>query len=186
MMTTTPEIIKIGIILLLLVCATIDLWTHRIPNALTYGGAIVGLLVNLWLYRESGLLTSVTGWLAGVAILAIPFVLRGIGGGDVKLLAAIGAWGGPLFAVYAVFYGALAGAVVAIGFLIWRGEVGLAVSPLIRMARWRVAFLLSGVVSDTQARVLEPKGKAPTASPMKTYFPFGPALAIGGIVALFL
>ena len=185
-MTSVPDSVKIGITVLLLVGAAIDLRTHRIPNALTYGGAVVGLIVNVWLGRETGLIASTTGWLAGVLLLAIPFVLRGIGGGDVKLLAAVGAWGGPLYALHALFFGALAGAVVAIGFLIWRGEVGLAILPIARIARWRIALLLTGIVSDSQSRLLEPKGAAPTGSPMKTYFPFGPALAIGGLVALFL
>ena len=185
-LSTLPDIVKIGVALLLIVGAVIDLRTHRIPNALTFGGALAGLLVNLGLSRDAGLLTSTTGWLVGVLLLAIPFMMRGIGGGDVKLLAAAGAWGGPLFALYAVFFGALAGSVVAVGFLVARGEVGLAIRPIVRIVRWRLALALTGVVSESQTRILVPKGAAQTVSPMKTYFPFGPALAIGGLITLFL
>ena len=185
-MGTIPDIVKFGITLILVVGAAIDLRTHRIPNVLTFGGAIAGLIVNFGLGQGTGLVTSATGWLVGVLLLAIPFMMRGIGGGDVKLLAAVGAWGGPFFALYAAFFGALAGSAVAIGFLIARGEVGLAIRPIVRMVRWWIALALTGVVSDRQSRILEPKGAAQTVSPMKTYFPFGPALAIGGLTALLL
>lgn len=181
-----PDIVKIGVTFVLLVSAAIDLRTHRIPNLLTFGGAIVGLIVNVGLSRESGLITSVTGWVVGVLLLAILFITRGIGGGDVKLLAAAGAWGGPYFALYTLFFGALAGSVIAIGFLVARGDVGQAIQPIVRALRWRIALTLSGVLSASQTQILEPKGAAPVASPLKTYFPFGPALAIGGLAALLL
>jgi prepilin peptidase CpaA len=180
------QVLKVGTILLLVIGAVWDIRTRRIPNLLTFGGAIVGGIANIAISHQDGLFNSVIGWGLGIALLFIPFIIGGIGGGDVKLLGAAGAWGGPLFVVHAAFYSALAGSVVSFGFLLYRRELGIAISPLIRSVRWSLALVLSGVTTEAQSVVLRPKGAATTVSPLKVYFPFGPALAIGGLAALFL
>src|SRR5579859_4678575 len=96
----------------LLVGAAIDLRSRRIPNALTFGSAILGFLVNLALRHGPGAGSSAEGWLAGIGILLLPFIARGVGGGDVKLLAAVGAWTGPGYVVQCLFWAALAGCAV--------------------------------------------------------------------------
>lgn len=100
------------------VCAWHDARTMRIPNALTYSMALVGLPVNLvrggwlgsdpsrslWLFEETstglgiadGFLFSLAGFATGFAILFVMWILRTCGGGDVKLFAALGAWLGPM------------------------------------------------------------------------------------------
>jgi prepilin peptidase CpaA len=178
--------LKLGIVVLLVAGAAVDLKTRRIPNFLTFGGTVLGAVANVAVSGQDGLIHSGTGWIVGVMLLAIPFMLRGIGGGDVKLLAAAGAWGGPVFVLNVAFLGALVGAVVAIAFLVVRGESGRVIRPIIRTLRWQVALALSGVLSEAQARDLAPTGANPSVSLTKTYFPYGPALAIGGLVALFL
>jgi len=178
--------LKLIVLLLLVAAAVIDLRTRRIPNILTFGGAAAGIVANVVLSHQTGLIASGTGWLAGVAILFIPFLLRGVGGGDVKLLAAAGAWGGPIFAFQTAFFGALVGSLVALGFLFYRGEVGLAIQPVVRSFRWTLAFLFSGLMTDTQSQLLVPKEEVAVVSPLKVYFPYGPALAIGGLAALFI
>jgi prepilin peptidase CpaA len=179
-------VLKLGVALVLIAGAIIDLRTRRIPNILTFGAAAAGVVANVVVSHQAGLITSGTGWLAGVAILFIPFLLRGIGGGDVKLLAAAGAWGGPIYALQTAVCGAVVGSLVALGFLLYRGELGLAIQPVIRSVRWSLAFFLSGLITDTQSQILTPKKEVSLVSPLKVYFPYGPALAIGGLAALFL
>ena len=58
--------------------------------------------------------TAVLGWLLGVAIFFVPFALGGLGGGDVKLLGALGAWLGPSGIFWAALYTGVAGGVMAI------------------------------------------------------------------------
>ena len=73
-----------------------DLRTRRIPNVLTLGGAALALVAGLTAGGASGLAQAVGGWLLG-AILFFPFfALGGMGAGDVKLIAALGAWLGPV------------------------------------------------------------------------------------------
>ncbi len=94
-------------------CVT-DLWTRRVPNALTFGAAAGALVFNLFVVGWAGLGWAAAGWLTGLALFLPFFALGGIGGGDVKLLAALGAWLGPGPTVWLAIYAALAGGVLAI------------------------------------------------------------------------
>jgi hypothetical protein len=55
------------------------------------------------------------GWFIGALAFIVPFALGGLGGGDVKLLAAIGAWLGPAGAFWVALYAGVAGGVMALG-----------------------------------------------------------------------
>lgn len=54
---------------------------------------------------------SILGWLAGLGLLLLPFLVGGVGAGDVKLLAAIGAWAGALVALETFLAGAILGGI---------------------------------------------------------------------------
>lgn len=94
-------------------CIT-DLKSRRIPNVLTLGAAAGAF--GLYLARDGwhGLAWSLGGWAVGLAMFLPLFLLRGIGGGDVKLLAALGAWVGPLSAMWLALYAAIAGGPLAL------------------------------------------------------------------------
>jgi prepilin peptidase CpaA len=84
----------VGLTIASLACVT-DLRTRRIPNVLTFGAALAGLLYQFVSGGIDGLGHAALGWLVGAVIFILPFALGGLGGGDVKLLAALGAWLGP-------------------------------------------------------------------------------------------
>jgi prepilin peptidase CpaA len=69
-----------------------DLRSFRIPNFLTLPLLLTGLLYHGWLAGGGGVAASALGALIGGSILIVPYLMGGIGGGDVKLLAAMGAW----------------------------------------------------------------------------------------------
>ena len=91
-----------------------DLKFARIPNKLTLSAAALGFIINFIFKGTSGLLFSAAGLAAGLGLLLIPYLLGGIGGGDVKLLAATGAIGGAKFVFFTTLFGALAGGVLAL------------------------------------------------------------------------
>ena len=86
-----------------LVAAT-DIRMHRIPNYLTVPAAVLGLAYHTLAPTGWGLLASLAGLAVGFSLLFIPWLLGGSGMGDVKLLAALGAWLGwkCLLAAFAV------------------------------------------------------------------------------------
>lgn len=94
-------------------CVT-DFRSRRIPNVLTFGASVAAFVFWGATGGLTGLGQSVAGWLVGCLLFLPVFLLRGMGGGDVKLLAAFGAWVGPANAVWVALYAALAGGVLAI------------------------------------------------------------------------
>lgn len=94
--------------------AGIDIRTRRIPNALTFGGAIVASVYAAYAGGIDGLGHSAAGWATGIALFLPLFLLRGMGGGDVKLLGAVGAWLGPKDVLLCAFYSVIAGGVLAL------------------------------------------------------------------------
>jgi prepilin peptidase CpaA len=79
----------------LLVAAFIDIRYRRIPNWLTFGLIAGGLVRAFCLGGIGGAGHSLLGLLTGGSLAVLLFAISALGGGDVKLLAGIGAWVGP-------------------------------------------------------------------------------------------
>lgn len=104
--------------------AAVDLCTRRIPNALTLSGAALAMGACLWSAGGLGLLQSAAG--LGVGLVAfLPFYLGGgFGAGDVKAMAAVGAFLGPKGALLAAAWTLLAGGIGGMVVLILHGGLG--------------------------------------------------------------
>ncbi len=97
-----------------------DLRGGTVPNWLTYSGVFCGLM---WYWATDGLRGagfSLVGAAAGFASLLVFFLLGGMGGGDVKLMAAFGALVGPSVIVQALIWIAVLGGIGAAGSVFWR------------------------------------------------------------------
>ncbi len=91
-----------------------DLKHRVIPNRLTLPACLAGMGYHVWRTGISdGLLFSIAGFAAGFAVLLVPFLLGGMGGGDVKLVAAAGSWIGTAAVLHLVLYGAVVGGLIA-------------------------------------------------------------------------
>ena len=75
-----------------------DIKERKIYNKTTITGIALGIIFNSLLFAtphlESGLLFSIQGIALGLILFFVPFSLGGLGGGDLKLLAMIGAFQG--------------------------------------------------------------------------------------------
>ena len=98
-----------------------DARTNRIPNYLTLGGVLAGLGYQLGLHGWTGLADGFWGMCLGFALLILFYWKGGLGAGDVKALAALGAWLGPLQMIYLFIYMAFSGVILIVFFLWWRG-----------------------------------------------------------------
>jgi prepilin peptidase CpaA len=101
-------------------CVT-DLLSRRIPNVLTLGAAAAALFFHVSGEGMLGLQAAATGWVVGMVLFLPLFLLGGMGAGDVKLLAALGAWLGPWDAIWLAIYASVAGGVMAIAVAITHG-----------------------------------------------------------------
>ena len=106
-------------LLLLGVCAYWDLRYRKIPNWATLPGIALGLGMNGLFHGWGGMKASGIGFLIGFGALLVLFVLSWMGGGDVKLMAAVGALKGYPFVVSALFYSLVAGVLLGVIMLIW-------------------------------------------------------------------
>ena len=82
-------------LLMLFIAAIIDLKSRKIPNWLNAAILISGIFQSLFWFRTVTPLQSVEGVLLAFVLTFGLFVINAIGGADVKILAAMGAWVGP-------------------------------------------------------------------------------------------
>jgi prepilin peptidase CpaA len=139
-----------------------DLRFRRISNRLTYPVMVVGLLANAALGGWHGLTQSALGWVTGLGIMLLPFLLRAMGAGDVKLMAAIGAIKGPEFVLITAVYACVAGGVLAAFYLARERRL----AGTLRYLTYGWFWALRGA---------EPKAGS---------IPYAPAIAAGVVLAL--
>jgi len=125
------------LVIVVIVAAVTDLRSRRIPNWLTLSGVLSGIAMNVFIADHwwDGLKFSLLGLALGFGIYVVLYVLRAMGAGDVKLMAAVGAIVGAenWFGIFVVT--ALAGGVLAIVFSILKKRLGTTF--------WNVGFILS-------------------------------------------
>jgi prepilin peptidase CpaA len=92
----------------------IDLKSARIPNKLTFAAAGLAILFHAFAPQGQGVGAAIAGLVVGLTIFLPVFALGAMGAGDVKLMAALGAWLGWHPAIYVALYGAVAGGVLAV------------------------------------------------------------------------
>ncbi len=115
-----PIPLKLALILTALAAAYFDLRVRRIPNWISLAGAGLGLLLNTYFESLHGTLIAAGGLLVALCIYVPLYALKGMGAGDVKLMAAIGAIAGPgnWFNIFIVT--ALLGGVASLALILWR------------------------------------------------------------------
>jgi prepilin peptidase CpaA len=166
-------------VLVATVCAAavIDVRTYRVPNWLTLGAVAGGILLNT-IWPTPG----VNGWWAAVGVLAgfactLPFyVLHVMGAGDVKLMAAIGAFLGVPDVFGAVLYSFIAGGVAAIAFALWRRSFRRMTTNVASIAQG----LLFAALTGTRASADLPQGQSTGK------LPYGLAICAGTLAWVFL
>lgn len=87
----------------------IDILSQRIPNIITIPAILTGVLSHGMFQGISGLIYSMEGLVLGVLLLIVPYLLGGMGAGDVKLMGAVGSVLGPTGVFGAVLLTALIG-----------------------------------------------------------------------------
>jgi prepilin peptidase CpaA len=110
----------------ILLASWIDFSQKRVPNWLNLALIVVGFSVQGVFFGSQGLATGVLGMLVGFGVLIVPWLMHGMGAGDVKLMAAIGVWLGPVLTLYAFALGAGIGALVAMIMIVSTGRLRMA------------------------------------------------------------
>jgi prepilin peptidase CpaA len=145
-----------------------DLKSRRIPNYLTLGGALAGLGFQLGFHGLPGLLDGLAGLGLGFILLLVPYLLGGMGAGDVKAIAALGAWLGLQRAFVLFIYMGLAGGLIILVVWLWQRR-------LLAGFRQGWHFFLNWLL----CRPFDSKPPRPVSLKSNCSIPYGAAMALG-------
>ena len=104
----------------LVVAAVIDGWKLKVPNWITFPFVISGWIYSTACFGWEGLGWSVAGTAVGLVLLLPAYAIGGMGAGDVKLLAGVGAWIWGSATFYAFAWSAIVGGVLAVAMVLLR------------------------------------------------------------------
>jgi prepilin peptidase CpaA len=158
----------------LVVAAVIDGLQLKVPNWITFP-----MIVSGWAYSAAfspyagweGLFYSLVGTAVGLALLLPAYAIGGMGAGDVKLLAGVGAWMWGAITLYAFAVSALVGGVIAVLMVVWAGA-------------WQKHKNQFWSILNEIASVKDPEKLAEIAAerkPRMFLLPYGIPIAIGSI-----
>jgi len=111
---TTNEPVFITVVLVVLVAMYSDFRWRKIPNCLTLPAIALGFFLNFLGNSWNGLIFAFFGLLVGMGLLMLPYLLGGMGGGDVKFMGALGAILGSYSVINVFLYATLVGGAIAV------------------------------------------------------------------------
>jgi prepilin peptidase CpaA len=171
-----PQYIVWTLAVVTAIAAATDLHSRIIPNWLVVAGLALGFGLNGYLYGWAGLWAAFLGFALALGLYVPLYLLRAMGGGDVKLMAAIGALAGPKdwFTIFVL--ASLLGGMFAIGLLFLRNSMGTTFH--------NIRHIITNLV-----RMRAPFATNPDldiSSPKAITMPHGVAIAAGTFAFLFL
>lgn len=162
---------EVALGLTLSIAAYTDWREHRIYNKLLGPAFLFALILQASSGGLIGIKMSLIGAILGLSLLLLPYFLGGMGAGDVKLLAVIGAFGGPDFVFYSFLYGAIIGGIISVVLLARRKALGVTLKRFFLLLPFftKPQFLTDDMKEARQAK-----------------FPYGIAIVLGTILAFVL
>lgn len=161
---------SIVLLIVLLICVITDLKSRTIYNVVIFPAMALAFLTHAFMNGWAGIGFSLLGFTLGLAILIIPFLLGGMGAGDVKLLALVGALQGAEFVFTAAVYMALIGSVMALAIVLFKKGV----RDRLRFANYVLICMRFRLKPNMQGYW--------TAGA----YPYGVAIASGAVICLWL
>lgn len=155
----------------LVVAAVIDGWKLKVPNWITFPLVISGWVYSTAYFGWPGLVWSLVGTAVGLALLMPAYAIGGMGAGDVKLLAGVGAWVWGTVTFYAFCFSAIVGGVIALAMILYSRQ-------------WRKHKSQLGSILTEILVVRNPDQLATLAAERKSsmmLLPYGIPIAIGSI-----
>jgi prepilin peptidase CpaA len=162
------------LMLMVVLAASNDLLTRRIPNLLLLAGSLGALALHCFSPSPAAaLMASFAGAATGLLVFLPLYCLRGMAAGDVKLMAAAGFFSTPAEVLHLALLSVLAGGLMALVMVIARGRLRAAVTNVLSLLRplWmRIAGM--------------PLAPEPMAGPSVGSIPYGLAIASGTLLLI--
>ena len=160
-------------LVVLAVATFTDIRSRRIPNWLVLPFLLAGIVVSSWFAGWHGLGQSLVGMALGAVIYGFLAWMGGMGMGDVKLCAAIGAWIWWQQLVFALVMIGVVGGVMALAWATFGGFLGEMFSGA------------GDLVFGWRKRGMRPPPDLVLSNPKARKMPYAPAIAIGTLISFF-
>jgi len=157
-----------------LLASWIDYSERRVPNWLNLALIVLGFTAQSYFFGWAGATVGFWGLLTGFGLLIFPWLMHGMGAGDVKLLAAIGVWLGPMLTLYSFALGAAIGGVVAMIMIVSTGRL--------RLAYANMALILTKC--STRKTMFSEFASAKSFGESSQLLPYGVPLTAGTLIVL--
>ncbi len=156
----------------LVAAAIIDGWKLKVPNWITFPFIISGWIYSTTCFGWAGFGWSLVGTCVGLGLLLPLYAIGGMGAGDVKLLAGVGAWVWGTITLYAFCLSAIIGGAIALAMIFWKRN-------------WREHLSQFRTIVYEIAIIREPNQLSSIAAERKSsmmLLPYGIPIAIGTII----
>lgn len=144
-----------------------DRVSHRLPNYYLLLGLLVVFVWQIWVAGWGGLFSAGVGLFTGFALFLPFYALGGMAAGDVKLMAVVGSFLGWSGALWAGALSLMAGSLLGIFYLLYKGQLGKLLGRY-----W--------VMASLRAYIPAQEGDA-----ARDRFPYALAIAVGTLVSLY-
>jgi len=174
MLTNLPLVLRAVLVLIVVTAAIFDLRYRKIPNWLVLTGLVLGFGLNTFLFEVTGLAFSAKGFGLALLIYFPLYLLRAMGAGDAKLMAAVGSivgWGNWLGIFVAT---AVIGGVLGLVVLLFAGRI--------RKTFWNIGWILNEMLHFRAPYHSSEELDVRSAQGMR--MPHGVAIALGSITFL--
>jgi prepilin peptidase CpaA len=166
--------IQMALAAVVIVAGIWDIRSRRIPNFVAAAGLAAGFAGHAWLGGWEGLKTAALGFGLACLVYLPLYLVRAIGGGDVKLMAAVGSLAGPSNWLVIFVFTAVLGGAFALLLAIVKGRL--------RRTLWNVGYILGEL-----ARLRAPhatRGELDVGHPEALRLPHGAVIAVSTLVIL--
>lgn len=172
--TTLETLCAVSTSIVVVVAIVTDLRSRRIPNVLTFTAFGLALLARVYFQGWLGLGIALCGAVVAPGVLLLMHMGRGLGMGDLKLAAAVGAFLGPKLALVSMIAAMVAGGILAIALLMRRGQL---------MAEF-FSLCLIGLPFVKARKSADQPAPAPAGAEAALTMPYGVAIGIGSLATL--
>ena len=168
--------VLIPFVTMLLITSYTDFRYHRIANVWSFGGILIALLLQLILAGWQGMASGLGGMLVGFLLLLPMYLTGGMAAGDVKLMAAAGAFLGFKLTFAAVVLSLISGGLLAIAYVSLRGDLKAL------LFRYFNIIKLTAITRNPKQSYTSPGGNEAASQ----RFPYAIAIATGCFITLAL
>ncbi len=171
-----PAALALALAALVVVAGLYDIRFRRIPNWLVLAGLAAGFGGHGVIEGWGGLRTAALGFGLACLIYLPLYLLRGMGGGDVKLMAAVGSLAGAMLWLWIFIFTAILGGVCAIALALWKGRL----AQTLRNVGFIATEIARGRAPHERREDLDVK------NPEALRLPHGAVIALGTLAVLTL